>query len=330
MAIALEIKEHILSAKNIVITSHKGPDGDSIGSSLGMLRIIRALGKEAQICHPDPCPSFLEWTKEGDEIIDMENSPERVTELMQNADLIFSLDYNGIGRIGRDMAPLLEAAAGKKIMIDHHLDPEDFADVMISRPEVCSTSQLVIEWLEEIDKSLMNESIAAPLYLGMMTDTGSFRFPSVTAKTHELLAWLLASGLNHARVHEETFDNNRVDRLKLRGFAISEKLELIPEHKAAIISLTAEELERFNFIKGDTEGLVNVALSIEGVSLAVFMSEKEGKIKMSFRSVGDIPANQIAGDHFDGGGHKNAAGGISDLSMNETIEKVKKVIPSYV
>ncbi len=327
---ANEIIKRAQEAKNVVITSHKSPDGDSIGSSLGLYRFLKSLGIEAVICHPDPCPNFLEWAKRSDVIIDFENDSDAVTKAMNDADLIFSLDYNGAGRLGDEMGELLSNASAQKVMIDHHLNPDDIFDIAVSHPEVGSTSQLVFEL---IDASNNLEKITAemvePLYLGIMTDTGSFRFDSVDARTHEIISMMLKTGLNHTAIHENTFDGNRLDKLKLRGFAIAEKLELMPEMKTAIVSLTDAEMQRFNFIKGDTEGLVNIALSIEGVEMAAFFAEKDRKIKISFRSKGPA-VNEIAADHFDGGGHKFAAGGVSFDSMDATIAKFKSIVPDYV
>ncbi len=317
-------------AKHIVITSHRSPDGDSIGSSLGLFRFLQSLGITATICHPDPCPNFIEWAKKGDTILDFENAHAQVVEHMNKADLIFSLDYNGAGRLGNEMGELLSNATAKKIMIDHHLNPEDIFDIAVSHPEVGSTSQLIFELIETsgyFDK--ISAEMMEPLYLGIMTDTGSFRFDSVDARTHEVIARMLETGLNHTAIHENTFDGNRMDKLRLRGYAIAEKLEILPEQRTAILSLTESEMERFNYIKGDTEGLVNVALSVEGVEVAVFFAEKDGKIKISFRSKG--PAiNELAADHFEGGGHKYAAGGVSFDSMEDTINRFKKIVPDYV
>ena len=317
-------------ASAIVITSHRSPDGDSIGSSLGLLRFLKSLDVDATICHPDPCPNFLEWAKYSDDIIDYESSTSVVIEKLEKADLIFCLDYNGAKRLGDQMGDLLTKATAKKIMIDHHLNPDDIFDVSVSHPEVGSTAQLIFELIEasnNLDK--ITAEMVEPLYLGIMTDTGSFRFDSVDQRTHEVVAKMLSTGLNHTAIHENTFDGNRMDKLRLRGYAVSEKLELVPEHNAAILSLTEEEMERFNYIKGDTEGLVNIALSVEGVKMAVFFAEKDGKIKISFRSKG--PAiNELASDHFEGGGHKFAAGGISYVGMEETIAKFKSVLPNYV
>jgi phosphoesterase RecJ-like protein len=330
MIVANEIVELIRQSNKIVITSHKSPDGDSVGSSLGMYRFLQGLGKESVICHPDPCPPFIEWLKDGDEIVDFDNDPQRVTDYMADADLIFCLDYNGAGRVGSEMSELLTQATAKKVMIDHHPFPETFFDISASHPEVCSTAQLIMELIVlSGNEALLNERVGTPLYLGIVTDTGSFRFSSVTSRTHELLGLLLEKGVKHSEVHEKTFDNNRLDRMKLHGYAIAERLEIIPEYGIALVPLTEADLERFNYKKGDTEGLVNVALSVEGVSAAILMAEKDGKVKMSFRSLGSIPVNVFAKENFDGGGHANAAGGISSLSVDETLNKIKSLIPSY-
>lgn len=327
---ASKIIELINESAKIVVTSHKSPDGDSVGSSLGLARFIQALGKDVVICHPDPCPEFLNWMKNGEEILDFENHTEQVTNLLANADLIFCLDYNGAGRLGVEMGELLKSASGKKVMIDHHMDPDDFVDVAVSEPEVCSTAQLVTEFIVASGNSdKMNNSIGAPLYLGLVTDTGSFRYPSVSSRTHELVAFLLKSGVQHWLVHENTFDDNRLEKLRLRSYIIAERLEVLEEVGVAIISVTREELERFKYIKGDTEGLVNVALSIEGIKAAAFFAEGDGVIKISFRSKGDCYVNELAVNHFEGGGHKYAAGGVSRASLNETIDTFKSVIPTY-
>lgn len=326
---AKDIQAIVEESTNIVITSHRSPDGDSIGSSLGLYHLLQALGKTPTICHPDPCPAFITWAKGDVDILDFENQESEVVEAMNAADLIFCLDYNGSNRLGKEMGQVLLDSSAKRVMIDHHLDPEDIFDIAVSEPSVCSTAQLIVELTESISEDLMDEKIGTPLYLGIMTDTGSFRFSSVQPRTHEILAKLLRCGVKHSKIHEDTFDNNRLDRLKLRGYTIAEKLEIIPEHRTAIVSLTEDELEKFNYVKGDTEGLVNIALSVEGVDVAIFLSQKDDKVKMSFRSKGDIAVNVMAGENFSGGGHKNASGGINEGTMEDTIAKVKSLLPKY-
>lgn len=326
-----QIVESIRTAENIVITAHKSPDGDSIGSSVAMLEFCKALGKPATICHPDPAPDFLLWLPETENILNMENHEQEISELFAKANLIFCLDYNDPSRVGDKMQVLLENSAADKIMIDHHLHPSDFAAITLSEPQVCSTCQLVYEVIDGSGNIiLLNPAIGTAIYLGIMTDTGSFRFPSVQVRTHEILGHLIEIGVKHYEVHENVYDTNTLDRLRLRGYACSEKLEIIEENKVAIINLSKEELNRFNYQKGDTEGLVNVALSIKGMRAAVLMTEGDGLIKISFRSKGkENPINVLASDHFQGGGHANASGGRFDGSLEDAVKLLKSVLNDY-
>ncbi|WP_028980499.1 DHH family phosphoesterase [Sporocytophaga myxococcoides] len=326
-----EIENEILKASHILITAHKSPDGDSVGSSLGLYHFLERLGKKTVIGHPDPAPEFLQWLEGIDSILYMDRDGDALKNHFQKADLIFCLDYNATDRVGPEMQQLIKAAPGKKIMIDHHLNPENFVDIIVSETEVCSTSQLIYELIEQSGHAdLLNEKIGTPLYLGILTDTGAFRFPSVQPRTHEILGKLLEAGVQHHLIHEQLNDNNTVARLRLQGYAISEKLEILDNSHAAIISLSEAELARFSAQKGDTDGLANFALSIKGIRIAVCLYEKEGKIKMSFRSKGqENPVNILAEEHFDGGGHANASGGISEMSMEATLNKLKTLLPIY-
>lgn len=324
-----EIFDLIQKSNNIVVTSHKSPDGDSIGSSVAFFEFLKKMNKDSVICHPDKRPTYLNWIAKDVDIITYDENIEKVTELMINADLIICLDYNGANRLGREMGEVLTNSKASKVMIDHHLNPDDFVDFSISNPEVCSTAQLVYQFIEDNDKvDLIDETIAKPIYLGLVTDTGGFRFPSVDSKTHKIVADLIDRGLKHSEVHENTFDDNRIDKLKLRGYILAENLEIVNENFALVFA-RRNELERFNYIKGDTEGLVNMALSIQGVQGAVFLTEDIGKVKMSFRSKGDKYVNVLASENFEGGGHQYAAGGISFESLEDTIQKVKNLIPKF-
>ena len=323
------IETEIQAATHIVITAHKSADGDSIGSSLGLLHFIEKLGKQAVVCHPDKAPDFLYWL-DTSSIILMDENPEEVTVQMKKADLIFCLDYNATNRVGPDMQALLEAATAKKIMIDHHLNPENFPTLTISETTASSTAQLIIDLIEQSGHiALLDKKIGTPLYVGILTDTGSFRFSSVKPHTHEVLAKLLAAGVEHHLIHENLNDTNTESRLRLQGYAMSEKLEILYDHHVAIISLTKEELTKYNYKKGDTDSLANTILSIKGMKAAIVFSERDGIMKISFRSKGaENPVNVLAG-HFDGGGHANAAGGMSELSVEETLAKLRKLIPQY-
>ncbi|MDP4680150.1 MAG: DHH family phosphoesterase [Cyclobacteriaceae bacterium] len=325
-----QIESEIQAASHIVITAHKSPDGDSIGSSLGLLYFIEKLGKKAVICHPDEAPDFLSWMGISS-ILLMSEQAEAVTDTFQQADLIFCLDYNATDRIGSEMQVLLESASCKKIMIDHHLNPQDFPTLAVSDTTASSTSQLIIELIiQSGHENLLDEKIGTPLYFGILTDTGTFRFPSVQPRTHELVAKLLTAGVKHHLIHELLNDTNTASRLRLQGYALSEKLEILEEYQVSIISLSKEELAKYNYQKGDTDSLANLALSIKGMKVAVVFSERNGIMKISFRSKGkENPVNVLASEHFNGGGHANAAGGISELSVTETLDKIKRLIPSY-
>ncbi|MDA9087371.1 bifunctional oligoribonuclease/PAP phosphatase NrnA [Polaribacter sp.] len=330
MNIYKQIEAEIQAASYIVITAHKSADGDSIGSSLGLLHFIEKLGKKAIICHPDKAPDFLYWL-DTTNILLMEENPEEVTAAIKKADLIFCLDYNAISRVGTEMQVLLEEATGKKIMIDHHLNPEEFPAITLSETTASSTSQLIVDLIEHSGHlDMLDEKIGTPLYLGILTDTGSFRFNSVKPRTHEVLAKILRAGVEHHLIHEKLNDNNTESRLRLQGYAMSEKLEILYDYNVAIISLSKEELAKYNYKKGDTDSLANLVLSIKGMKAAIVFTERDGIMKISFRSKGaENPINLLAKEHFNGGGHANASGGMSNLSVTETLEKLKGLIPEY-
>lgn len=331
MSTASGIFQAITNAHSIVITAHRSPDGDSIGSSMALYHLLRKWQKNVTVVHPDPAPEFLHWVPSQEVIIDFENQAEKASELLLAADLIFCLDYNEPSRVGKDMQEVLVQSKAVKVMIDHHLHPADFCDFTLSETSACSTCELLFQWLKAIQKeNEIDAVIGQCLYLGIMTDTGSFRFPSVSSGTHEIAAFLIEKGVKHFEIHEAVFDTNTIDRIRLKGYALSEKLVLIPGIPVAYASLSEEELNRFNYQKGDTEGLVNQILGIQGIKMAVFFAEKDGKVKISFRSKGEYVVNQLANDHFEGGGHAYASGGISFVSLDETIAKFVTNVKNYI
>jgi len=313
-------KKLLQNSNRVLVTSHKSPDGDAVGSSVACYEFLKSIGKEPFVLLPDPPASNLMSYLEGVDYSFYENHNLDFSQF----DLVFCLDYNHEFRVGEEMSDIFKQLECKKIMIDHHPDPSAFCDLTISRPEVCSTAQLFFEVLEELNMSdKLNLNASKSIYLGIMTDTGSFRYPSVNAKTHDVLAKVISNGVVPFEIHESIFDQNTSEKLKLRGFAVSDKMELIEDSPVGLISLSIEELNRFNYNKGDTEGLVNVILSIKGMSIAIFMVENdEGKVKMSFRSKGKYFVNEFAKKHFNGGGHKYAAGGFSHSNLLETRNKV--------
>jgi phosphoesterase RecJ-like protein len=326
-----KLKTALNQSNNILITTHKSPDGDAIGSSVAWFHFLKAQGKEVLIVLPDkPADFLLPFLKNVDFLI-YEKDQAKVDVVLADFDLVFCLDYNAPSRVGKQMEALLEKVKCKKVMIDHHQNPAEFCEIVISRPEICSTAQLIYECIDEMGaKDFLNKSCCEAIYLGILTDTGSFRYPSVTAKTHLILANLLEMGVVHFKIHEEIFDVNTLDKIQLRAYAIANKFEKIPGLPIGLISLSSDELQRFNYQKGDTEGLVNVILSIEGISIAIFLMEAQEGIKMSFRSKGAFFVNDFAEKNFSGGGHKYAAGGFSSDTLNVTISRFKSLLDELI
>lgn len=323
-----ECVQQMDASKLILITAHKSPDGDSIGSSTALYNYLIKKGYPVKMVMPDPCPDFLNWLPNTDQIINAETDADEVKKLIGEADVVFCLDFNEMNRVGAAMTPWLEEAAAFKIMLDHHLFPAQQFNVLFSDISSCSTAQLIFEFIDACgDLDLVDDVIGAAIYCGIMTDSGSFRFPSTTAKTHEIVAQLLKRGLKHSDIHEQVYDINTVNRLKLRGYAVNEKLEILEDIQTVIISLTKEELVRFNYQRGDTEGLVNIGLSIVGVNKSIFLAEAEGYVKMSFRSKGaENAVNQLASKYFSGGGHANASGGMHEGTMDQALTALKNAL----
>ncbi len=323
--------ENILSDKQrILISMHRNPDGDALGSSLALAHYLKSKGKDVDVIPPNNFPSFLNWMPGAENLIHWEQNTNQAKKALGEADLVICLDFNDIKRLGQ-MSEAVAEAKKPLVVIDHHRDPKDFADLMISDPESCATAQMVFQLIEGLgDRDQIDSKIAASIYAGIMTDTGSFKFSSTTAETHRIAMHLLETGIEHWTIHEKIMDQNSEMRMKLMGYALNDSLEHLSDFHTAIISLSQEELKRFDFKKGDTEGFVNLALSIKGtVIAALFVESEEGYVKMSFRSKGVFPVNELASEHFNGGGHINAAGGRSDVSLKETIEQFKRLLPNY-
>ena len=325
-----ELKLLLQNKKNIVITIHRGPDADALGSALALSDVLKQLNHNVTVVSPNDYASFLYWMKGNNEVVVFTEQTEKTIEITNNADLIFLLDFNDLSRIG-EYTETVRNSSSTKIMIDHHQEPNmNDADLIFSDTSSCSTAQLLFEILDGLSfKSMINKDVAECIYAGIMTDTGSFKYSSTTSKTHKVISELIDAGAENSKVHDLIYDNYSEDRTKLLGYCLNDKLQIFPELNSAIISLTEEELDRFNFKKGDTEGVVNYALAIKGIIFAVFIAEKEGKVKLSLRSKGDFKVNEIAKKYFSGGGHMNASGGISDRSVEETVKKVIEVFEEY-
>jgi phosphoesterase RecJ-like protein len=325
-----EIKELLATPQKIVITTHHKPDGDAMGSSLGLYAYLIQLGHHVKVITPTDYPQFLHWLPNNSDVIIYTDETQRSAELVQDAALIFCLDFNTLSRIN-ELGELVRASSAYKIMIDHHLEPEDFDDYRHWSISACAAAQLVYDFIvnELNDGAMMNKDIATCLYTGIMTDSGSFRFESATSSVYRIAADLIDAGAEHWRIHQLVYDNATEERLRFLGHCISNKLEILREYNTAIISVTKQELNEYKIITGDTEGIVNYALSINGIKLAAFIIERTDKVKLSLRSTGDFPANEICKKYFEGGGHRNAAGGVSNKDLATTVSDFKEILKEY-
>jgi bifunctional oligoribonuclease and PAP phosphatase NrnA len=324
------IADELKNRRKIFITTHTSPDGDAIGSSLALFGYLKMKGHDVSVMVPDPDPGFLQWMPYHEHLLVFEADRETCTRLINEAEILFSIDYNGLKRL-EEAAEIVRQAKGKKILIDHHTGPEkDFA-LMISDTDVSSTAELIYGFiLESGDKSLIDRDIATCLYTGIITDTGSFSYSCNEEKTYLIAAELVATGIDGEHIHRLVYDTYSEDRLRLLGFSLSEKLVVLPEFHTAYISLTRADLDRFHHQVGDTEGIVNYALSIQDINLAALFTERENLVKISFRSKGSFSVNELARKHFEGGGHCNAAGAYSYISIEETIRKFRDLLPEYL
>lgn len=323
--------EKLLSVpQKIAIIPHKNPDGDAIGSTLALWHYLRNRGQQATIVSPNDYPKFLKWMPGNEHILNFETKNSQAVSTIHNATLIFTLDFNHFGRTGQ-LEPLLEASDSTFVMIDHHQEPSDYAEVMYSDVLMSSTCEMVYNLIEFLgDTDTITSKIASCIYTGIMTDTGSFKYRSTTGRTHQVVASLIEKGADNTQIHSQIYDTNSPSRLHLLGCALK-NMVILEEYRTVYITLSQEELDTYGYKKGDTEGFVNYGLTIEGIRFAVIFIEnkEEGIIKISFRSVGDFSVNQFARKHFNGGGHDNAAGGRSELSIEETAKTFVLLLKDY-
>ncbi|WP_443944661.1 DHH family phosphoesterase [Pedobacter sp. AW1-32] len=325
-----ELKTLLATPQRIVITTHHKPDGDAMGSSLGLYAYLIQKGHHVRVVTPTDYPTFLHWMPNNGDVVIFTEEQEKATQLVDEASLIFCLDFNTLSRIN-ELGELVRAAGARKVMIDHHLEPEDFDDYRHWDINACAAAQLVFDFIvnQLNDEAGINKDVATCLYTGIMTDSGSFRFPSATSEVYRIAACLIDFGAEHWKIHQLVYDNSSENRIRFLGYCLSNKLQIIREYNTAIISVTKEELEKFHSATGDTEGVVNYALSINGIRLAALIIERPDKVKLSVRSTGDFPANEICKKYFSGGGHRNAAGGASELSLNEVVDKFTSILEEY-
>lgn len=325
-----KFKALLKKSDNIVIVTHFNPDGDAMGSSLALYNYLVKTGKDVTVITPNDYPDFLQWLPGNKKVVEYSKQPKKAGILIKKSDLIFTLDFNNYSRL-EGLGDLLKESDAKKILIDHHQQPDTYATLMYHDVKACSTCELVYEFIVGLGgKKLIDKAIASCLYTGIMTDTGSFRFDSVTPVTHHILAHLLETGIVPSDIHSAIYDTYSENRVRLLGYCLTEKMVVLPEFQTAYISLTEKELNRFQYKKGDTEGIVNYPFSIKGITFCAFFSEGEGKVKISFRSKGKFDVNQFARKHFNGGGHINAAGGRGNVTdLEATIKEFKALLPVY-
>ena len=327
-----QLSQLISDAQNILITCHKSPDGDAIGSSLGLAEYLKLQGKEPTIIVPDQYPDFLLWLPNTEKIIRYDKHKERCDMLFKIADLVFCLDYNTSSRVDEMEQALLQTPA-KRVLIDHHLGPDVPTVLTISRPEASSTSELVFRVVWQTGAfDALKKHFAIPIYCGMMTDTGGFTFNSNNPEIFFIISQLLTKGIDKDRIYRNVYHNFSEDRLRLMGYVMLEKLVVDPQRHASYYALTRKDLKRFHFVKGDAEGLVNMPLQIKGHKLSISLredTERDNLIWVSLRSVDQFPCNKMAEEFFNGGGHLNASGGRLNCTMNEAEKIAQQAILHY-
>jgi phosphoesterase RecJ-like protein len=316
--------------QKIVITTHHKPDGDAMGSSLGLYNYLIQQGHHVKVITPTDYPDFLTWMPGNGEVIIYTDHKEAAASYIEDARIIFCLDFNALSRIN-EMGELVRISKAYKVMIDHHLDPEDFDDYRHWDINACATAQLVYDFIANQlhHKSLVNADVATCLYTGIMTDSASFRLPNTTSAVHRTVADLIDAGAVNWRIHELVYNSASENRLRFLGHCLTNCLEVLPEYNTALIIVNKQDIEKYHVNTGDTEGIVNYALSISRIRLAAFIVERGDRVKLSLRSKGDFPANDICKRYFSGGGHRNAAGGESTDSLQQVINQFKLILPEY-
>lgn len=326
-----KIQELLSTPKKIIIIPHRSPDGDAMGSTLGLYHFLKKLNHESLVVAPNEFPDFLAWLPDSDAVLIYEKDKENIAQKIYDADLIFTLDFNALHRTG-EMEQVLNKVTAPFIMIDHHQKPDDYAKYQFSDTKYGSTCEMVYHFIVSLGmENLINKTIATCIYTGIVTDSGSFKFPSTTSTTHRVVANLIDKGIENAAIHNALYDENSYNRLQLLGQALK-NMKILFDKKTSFITLSQKELDQNNYEKGDTEGIVNYGLSIKGIIFtAIFIEHRdENIIKISFRSQGSFDVNQFARTHFNGGGHINAAGGKSYLSLNETVAKFEEILSKTI
>lgn len=315
--------------KRIVLIIHINPDGDALGSSLGLLKLFQNLGHEGQVISPNDYPEFLKWLHGTSQVKVFKKYPEQCIKLIREAEMIFAIDFNELKRV-KELNDTFEHSTAHKVLIDHHPDPDMQVDCMLSDTSASSTAELVYRFITESDLlPWVDEDVASCLFTGIMTDTGCFSYNSSHRKTWDTVSELLGYGIDKDRIYSLTYDNYSSHRMRLLGFSLNEKMEVLPEYRTGFIWLSKEDLKKYKFEAGDTEGFVNYPLSIKDIRFSAIFIEKEDHVRISFRSKGNFAVNEFSKKYFNGGGHRNASGGESFLSLAETLKRFRELLPIY-
>lgn len=325
-----KLKELLAKKPIISIIPHTKPDGDAIGSCLGLSLFLKHQGGQAKVISPTDYPDFLKWLPESEQVIIYPNNPEKAQEHIEKSELIFTLDFNSLNR-AEPLASMLRASSATFVMIDHHQQPQTYAKFTFSNPEASSTCQMVYEFIEALgEKNAINQQMATCLLTGIITDTGSFQYSLTTPSTLKAAAFLMEKGANPTQITDLVFNSYSLNRLKLLGHTL-DSLTFLPEYRTAYMAISSADLRKFNFQRGDTEGFVNYGLKIQQAELAVIFiqEEQEGFVKLSLRSKNNLDVNVFARTFFDGGGHINAAGGRVQGNVNQAIDYFLKVLPAF-
>ena len=322
------LKKELSGPRRIVITTHQGPDGDAMGSSLALYMFLKKRGHDVRVIVPNDYPEYLHWLPLNDDVVNFMKNRPLGEELVEKAEFVFHLDYNVLSR-SADMTRFLYKCRATRVLIDHHPDPEMPCRYVFIDTRVSSTCELLYGIMKRWDHTLIDHDIATCLYTGVMTDTGSFCYRSAGEQTFFVAAELMRYGISREDIYDKVYDNYSENRARLQGYCLNEKMEVFPQYRAALISLDLEEQRRYGFVIGDTEGFVNLPLSIKGIRFSAFFLEKEDKTKMSFRSKGNFSVNDFSRTHYGGGGHLNAAGGDSKIPMPELIQQFRDLLQTY-
>ena len=326
-----QLKQTIAEGNVFVLTCHAGPDGDALGSTLGMAHYLTALGKEATVIVPDAFPDFLAWMPGSQEIVRFDKHRDKAELLIAMADVVMAMDYNALSRVD-DMGPMIAKSKAKKVLVDHHLHPDNFCDLNFSYPHLSSTCEVVFRLIVAMGGyDTLTKAACECIYAGMMTDTGCFSYGPCTQEVYLIISMLMQKEINKDRIYNKVFNNYSEGRLRLMGYVLYEKMRVFPEYHTALITLSREEMARFDFTKGDTEGLVNIPLQMKGIYFSAFLREDTEKdlIRVSLRSQGTFPCNKFAAQYFNGGGHLNASGGQHGGTLTEAIAIFENALTEF-